>query len=362
MRKAMIFVLVLGWAAPAAAGAANGKADESGAAGKLEAAIADPECLAEADVPDTAYAEYIGARLIKCTGEGGKLAEPVAMEIGGRAYTYFGDRLSLKGDDPDGVVSLGVLGAIKDYSDETRAALDFFLDRFAAEKIDALVLNGDLAATEYEITQVVLHCAERGWLTLVLIGNTEGRTAFNRALLNAYKVAPNAINFDFVRRVDLGGATLVSLPGYLDRKFVHQSGGCSYKPRDVDALADYTAAAEQPVVLVSHGPPAGEDKRALDTAVEAGNVGDARLTGFLREHEIPFGLFGHILEAGGRAVDRKGEPVAAGKWVDNAYLNVGSANPLPWQLNSGELSCGMGALLQIKGDQARFEFIEHPCK
>jgi len=346
MRNALIAILVLGLLGTAWA------ADP----------IEDPESLSEMPAPDNALYRFLKARLLKCTGDGKKLDAPVELSIGGRSYAFDGDTLGLKGADPDGVVSLGVLGAIKDFSGETRKALDFYLDKFAEQKVDAIILAGDLAATEFEITQVVLYCAKRGLLTLALIGNTEGRTAFNRALLNVMKVAPNAVNFDFVRRVDLGGAVLISLPGYVDRKFVHQSGGCSYKPRDVDAMSAYTKDTQVPKVLVSHGPPAGKDKNGLDTAVEAGNVGDARMAGFMQDNQVHYGLFGHILEAGGRALDADGKPVAAGVWVDQAYLNVGSANPLPWQLNSGKLSCGMGAVMQFKDGKGKYTFIEHPCK
>ncbi len=346
MRKIIFVILAMGLSAPAAA----------------EDPIEDPECLSEMPAPDTPYYKYLKSRLLKCTGEGTKLDAPVEMEIAGRKYSYDGDTLSLLGADPDGTVTLGVLGAVKDFSRETRGALDFFLKRFEKDQVDVLVLGGDLAATEFEITQVVLYCAKKGWLVLPLIGNTEGRTAFNRAMLAALKVAPNIINFDFVRKVDMGGAVLVSLPGYLDRRFVHQSGGCSYKPRDVEKLTAYTAGAKGPVVLVSHGPPAGTDRNGLDVAVEAGNVGDARLAGFIREQKIPFGLFGHILEAGGRAVDVDGKPARGGAWLGGFFLNVGSANPLPWQLSSGKLSCGMAALVKIKDGKGSFEFLHHRCR
>ncbi len=325
--------------------------------------IQDPESLSEMKTPDTPYFKFLKSHLLKCAGDGQKIPTPVEMEMAGRKFIFDGKSMKLQGADPDGVVTIGTLGAIKDFSKETRAALDFFLDKFKKENVDVIILDGDIAATEFEITQVVLYCAKSGLPVLALIGNTEGRTAFNRALLNAAKVSPNAINFDLIRRVDLGGAVLVSLPGYLDKKFVHQSGGCSYKPKEVQDLSKYITDTKTPVVVVSHGPPAGKDKNALDTAVEAGNVGDARLAGFLLDHKIPFGIFCHILEAGGRALDMKGNKVKTKEWIPNIYMNVGSANPLPWQLNSGKLSCGMASVLKInKEGKGMLEFIEHPCK
>lgn len=324
--------------------------------------IQDPESLSEMPTPDTPYFKFLKSHLLKCSGQGEKFQKPIEMEMSGRKFSFDGRSLDLQGPDPDGVVTIGTLGAIKDFSKETQAALDFFLEKFKKDKVDVIVLDGDIAATEFEITQVVLYCAKTGLPVLALIGNTEGRTAFNRALLNAAKVAANAINFDLVRRVDLGGAVLVSLPGYLDKKFVHQSGGCSYKPKDVQGIAGLIKDAKTPVVVVSHGPPAGKDKNALDTAVEAGNVGDARLAGFLLDHKVPFGIFCHILEAGGRALDMNGKLVKTKEWIPNVYMNVGSANPLPWQLNSGKLSCGMASVLKIKDGKGMLEFIEHPCK
>jgi hypothetical protein len=167
---------------------------------------------------------------------------------------------------------------------------------------------------------------------------------------------------DIVRRVDLGGAVLVSLPGYRNRKFVHQTGGCSYKPRDVRKLSDLVSQAPAPVVFLCHGPPRGEGRQALDFAAEGGNVGDALLADWLAEEKIPFGIFSHILEAGGQSIDRQHKRVKPGKWVEHVYLNVGSANPLAWQLNSGKLSCGMAAVFKVKGKQASYELLKYTCK
>ncbi len=323
--------------------------------------IGDPESLESLPEPDTAMYRYLKARRLKCTSEWFELATPVETTIGGRTYSYSGPALKAKQPDGDSVVTLGVLGAVKDFSEDAQKALAAFLKRFAKEKVDALVLVGDIAATEFEITQVLLTCAKTGLPVLAVIGNSEGRAAFNRAVLAALKVAPNVINFNIVRRVDLGGATLISLPGYRDKRFVHQTSGCLYKDRDLKALARMIKAAPAPVVLVSHGPPAGRGKRALDYAVEAGNVGDVGLGGLIKKCGVPFGLFSHILEAGGQAVDDQDRPVKPGKWVKSLYINSGSVNPLRWQLNSGKLSCGMAAVFRVKADRASHTFIHLPC-
>lgn len=324
--------------------------------------LLDPELLDQFPEPNTPHYNFLKAQVLRCLGDGARLASPFDLDLGGRRYRFDGRTLALQGSDADGQVVLGLLGAVKDFAPATRQVLDGFMDRFAKEKVDLVVLNGDLAASEREIAQVLLYVAKRGWPVLALIGNTEGRAAFNRAVLGALKVAPNILNFDIVRRIDLGGLSLVSLPGYLDRRFIHQSGGCTYKSEDVAALTGLLSDAPGPVAIVSHGPPRGGDARALDVAVEAGNVGDPDLAAYFRDHKIAFGLFGHILEAGARAIDAAGAPVPAGKTVPNLYLNVGSANPLPWELASGETSCGMAGLFWVKDGLARYEFLHNRCR
>jgi Icc-related predicted phosphoesterase len=329
--------------------------------------LEDPEELERLPQPKHAYYRYLKARRLKCTGDGAQLDRPFEMTFKGRAYTYTGPELRSTKPDPDGQVVLGVLGAIKDFSAESRKALSHFLEKFTKEKVDALVLLGDVAATEFELTQVLLFCARSGLPVLAIIGNTEGRAAFNRAVLASLKVAPNVINMDIVRRVDLGGAVLVSLPGYRNRKFVHQTGGCSYSPRDVRNLSNLVTeapapAVPAPMVFLCHGPPRGKGREALDFAAEGGNVGDALLADWLAEQKIHFGLFSHILEAGGQSTDQHQKRVRPGKWTEHIYLNVGSANPLAWQLNSGKLSCGMAAVFKIKGKQASYELLKYPCK
>ncbi|MBN2494225.1 MAG: hypothetical protein JXR96_06520 [Deltaproteobacteria bacterium] len=335
------------------------------AAAPLDDYIADPDRLSALPAPQTPYAKYLRARRLKCLGDGAA-AGPEKMEIGGRRFVFDGLSLALEGADRDGLVTVGVLGAVKDFSPETREALTTYMRRFEAEGADALLLLGDLAATEMEITRILLHCARRPWPVLALIGNSESRAAFNRAVLAAVRAAPNVVNFDLVRRVDLGGAVLVSLPGYTDKSFVHQSSGCVYRPRDVRELERFVGEApgRERIVLVSHGPPAGKGPRAIDRAVEAGNVGDPELAGFIREHGLRFGLFSHILEAGGRAVDAGQKPVGEGGWHETLFINAGSANPLAWQLNDGSTSCGMAVLLRVnvKTGRASHRWIRLPCR
>src|SRR5205085_5904126 len=114
----------------------------------------------------------------------------------------------------------------------------------------------------------------QGMPVYAVIGNSESRSSFNRALLAAYRSTANVINLDLVRRVEGDGFTLVSLPGYYDRRYLHESAGCRYGPDDAAELPALARGATSPVVLVTHGPPRQSGRGALDVTADGHNVGD----------------------------------------------------------------------------------------
>src|SRR5439155_26001702 len=72
-------------------------------------------------------------------------------------------------------------------------------------------------------------------------------------------------------------------------------------------LARIARGAPSPVVLVTHGPPRQSGKLALDVTEDGHNVGAPDLATAIAEAKINFGVFGHILESGGRATDLEGK-------------------------------------------------------
>jgi hypothetical protein len=159
--------------------------------------------------------------------------------------------------------------------------------------------------------------------------------------------------------VDIFGVHLLSLPGYFNRQFL-QSGACHYDPDDVTALATYAkaiAARGETVVLTSHGPPMGRGPGALDRTPDDEHVGDPQLNTLLEQGDIRFGIFSHILEAGGRAVtDIAGaQPVVVSTKkpmktpVGRLYVNVGSASSFGWGMNDGTTSRGLSAVVTVDG-------------
>jgi Icc-related predicted phosphoesterase len=317
--------------------------------------------------PSADFEAYMLDHETACAGPFDKMARPQTLEIGAGAFKITLDgytaRIDRAGGAPvAGEVRLGVLSSIKDFEEETKQNLDQFLSFFKANKVELILVGGDTAFGETEVTDVFSHLAKSGLPVLGVAGNAESRSGFNRALKDTWAEHKNVINMGLVRRVDFPGVDVISLPGYYDKKFVHQTGACVYKPEDAEGLATLAKeAGEDPVVLLTHGPPKQDGKGAVDYVPGVGNVGDPQITEVLKKAGIPFGIFGHIMEAGGRGTDLSGKKeVKPGTFAAQLYLNPGPANSLPWRMNFGADSFGMAAVLTVKGKQAKFEILRAP--
>src|SRR5947199_74522 len=76
------------------------------------------------------------------------------------------------------------------------------------------------------------------------------------------------------------------------------------------------------VMGVQHGPPGQSGMAPLDVPEDRNDVGDPDLAIAIAEAKINFGVFGHILESGGRAKDLEGKkPVKRGQPASALYLN-----------------------------------------
>ncbi|MFM2152266.1 MAG: hypothetical protein RL199_701, partial [Pseudomonadota bacterium] len=301
-----------------------------------------------------------------CVGDPAeRQAAPTTYDHAGFHYVIDGGKGLVRRTKPrkvPGEVRLGVLSSIRDFEKETKANLDDFLAKFRAADVDAVLVNGDVAINEHEIEPILRYVAKLDVPVLAVIGNAENRSAFNRAAALAHQDAPNVLNTDLVRTLDLDGWDAVSLPGYYDPKYTHQSGYCMYSRDDVRALGKLAKELEGPVVLLSHGPPRQTGPEALDfVSPKVGNVGDETLALVLKKNPIPFGAFGHIGEAGGRATDLAGTTeIPPGQLSDTLYVNPGWANSLPWRMNRGPTNYGRAAILTIVGKQAKWEGFVSP--
>lgn len=255
--------------------------------------------------------------------------------------------------------TLGLLAGIKDLEPETQAMLQVFLANFEKADVDAIVIGGDSSSEPDALDQILEYLGKATNRPLLIVaGNMERGAALNYAILKQRKAgATHLLNLDVIRRYDGDGVDVLGLGGYHDKAYLHLAGGCIYKDKDVEALERAAAASDDPVVLLTHGPPRQHGQQALDYVPGADNVGDPQLEELIARAKIPFGIHGHILEAAGRGTDASGKPLPPRKLHPALFVNQGSANPLPWKLNDGTTSYGLAALMIIDGKKASYEII-----
>jgi Icc-related predicted phosphoesterase len=328
-------------------------------------AVADDDVApAEAHTPPKDFDAYQEANEMTCVGlPDGKQTAVMEYDVGGFHYAINGGhakvtRLKAR-THPD--VRLGIVNAIKDATEETVANLNDYFKRFKAEDVDAILVGGDTAYGEDDIEAILKIVGANDVPVYAVIGNAETRAAWNRAARAAWQANHNIINVDLVRVVNGEGFSLVSLPGYHDKRFSSNVAPCLYTAEDVTALPEVLAGVTGPTVLLTHGPPRQTGKNAIDYTQQAGNVGDPDMAAALAKAKVAFGVFGHIVEAGGRATDASGKKeIKPLTLSDSLYLNPGSANSAPWRMNVGPASYGMAAVMWIDGTKAKYEILKSP--
>jgi hypothetical protein len=300
---------------------------------------------------------YMKANRYACPGPFDTLKTPRELELGGKKYKHTGYKLEVQTPDADHKIVLGVVSAIKDTSEGTKANVKAAFDWFKAEKVEWVVANGDLALEELDLEDVIDLLAAPGLPILTILGNSESKGSFARVFTEKGSKYPNLMNGVWIRQLVLDDAELWTLPGYHDKRFARQGAGCLYKPEDIDDMAvALKPNPKVPIVLVAHGPPRGKGKYALDWISDKTNVGDEKMNELIERKGIPFGIFGHILEAGGRAVgEDMSTPVKSDTPATALYLNAASLSGDPWGLNDGTTATGMAFVVIIEGDKAKYE-------
>jgi hypothetical protein len=164
-------------------------------------------------------------------------------------------------------------------------------------------------------------------------------------------------NLNLIRRVDLDDLNILSMPGYHDPEYVHcQWDRCLYYESDTLSLAEMARETTKPSLVISHGPPRQKERNGIDVVSEGVNVGNPWLTSTLDKAHIPFGAFGNIQEAGGKATNLDGTNfIAQNTFVDSLYLNPGPSDSLAWAMNDGTESHGMAAVVHVVGKKARYK-------
>jgi len=300
--------------------------------------------------PPRTWAEATERYRSDCPAPPFSLAAPERVSVSGRAFVRSGSAWAFA--EPLGApLVIGVVGAIKDAEPETRENLTVAAAAFRKAGAHVVLVPGDLVANEVSVLPAVAAMLDEVFDLPVLVHS--GNYEWTSSLSDTLAEHPGLINMNLAREIDTGAVRLLSLPGYHDRKFL-QPGACHYDDDDLAVAKDAAVRAAKDgdvVVLTSHGPPRGDGKGALDRTPDNEHVGDPNLNALLTDGGIRFGIFSHILEAGGRAVTdvdgktplklpmKKGEP--------RLYMNVGSASSFGWGMNDGTTSRGLGAIVTV---------------
>ncbi|RJO65077.1 MAG: hypothetical protein C4523_16850 [Myxococcales bacterium] len=294
-----------------------------------------------------------------CWGKADPQAPPKTFAVGAWNVEITENyKLRVVNADPAKPLTLGAVTDIKTAIEANLKNLAYFIDEFKKAGVSAIVISGDLAEKLDEYKTVLDVFGQSGILTLFIIGNRDKKEDFTAAANELGAKYPNLINMNRIRLADLGAATIVSLPGYYDPNYIHNPPGCPYNPIHLGDVKKLVEGAKNPVVLVSHGPPRGMGKDAIDQAVEAGNVGDPKMAWLIGEAKIPFGIFGNIHEAGGKAVGADMQNVVKPDVPsDKLYLNPGPADSDPWNMNDGSRSKGMAGLFKLEGGKASYKIL-----
>ena len=350
--------------------------------------------------PATGRSQGLKASEDDCVGPLVRSKNPKEIAFSNQRFKLDGYLLTQLTKDPDEEVVLGIISDTKENTEENRNNVDLILGFFAKEKVEVIVHLGDVASTTpmpeeievpekdekgkplsdadkeryrrrvvnkarreamarslEDIVEIISILAESDLPVLVLSGNRECKTTFNSAMATLSEDFPNVFNLNAVRRVDLDDVDIVSMPGYHDPEYVHCSWDkCLYYESDTLALIELAKEANDPVMAISHGPPRQRDRTGIDVVSEGANVGNPALAAAIRKAGIPFGAFGNIQEAGGKAVNLDGSSlIAQDTFVDSLYVNPGPADSMIWTMNDESESRGMAAVIHIVGKKAKYK-------
>lgn len=302
------------------------------------------------------WTAYIKANRYACPGPLDTLTDARVFEAGGKTYQQTGYRVEVQNPDADQHTKIGVLSASKDISSFTRKNIEAALAWFKKEGVEWIVANGDLALDEFDFEDIVKLLAKDEIPLLVVLGNSDSRGSWARIYRSVAQKYPHVFDGTLVRQIVADDAEFWTMPGYHNKAFIHQTGACTYQTKDVDLIRrSLKPSGLAPVVLVSHGPPQGKGWGALDRIGDKKNVGDPDLTHLIRKRDIPFGIFGHILEAGGRGVagDQKSR-IAPNVYKPKLHVNAGSVSGDPWPMLDGSASYGMALIVELRAGKARY--------
>jgi Icc-related predicted phosphoesterase len=320
-------------------------------------------CLSASAQSHANWEAYAATHGRSCPGPFDTFTTPRNLKLGGKSYTQTGYKVEVVQDaqDKDSDVVIGVVSAVKDLSAGTRRNFQLAMQWFASMDVEWVVGNGDLAIDEFDLEEVFAMFAQTGLPTILTIGNSESRGSWSRGFKSLAK-HPQVLNGNLVRQIIADDVEFWTMPGYHDKAFLRPGSGCRYREDDIkQAKAKLLPTRDRALLLVSHGPPRGKGNNALDLISDKKHVGDPWLSDWIGKSQISFGIFGHILEAGGRGVGANLKTrIRPKKYREKLYINAGSLSADPWGLHNGKTSWGMALVFRIKGKKAQYEVKHFP--
>lgn len=189
------------------------------------------------------------------------------LTLGGHAWTSAGHALTRAGATPD-VVTIGVIGDAGGARPATLAALGRLRAKLDAAKVDVVLVLGGMGSTRAEIEATLGALATTApWPVIALPGDLEPAGDQTAAIADLRSHGAPVLDGRLARYVELGGATLATLPGAsAPERLGAGPDGCAYDAVDVAALTDALSGrpglrilvtAEAPRELAA-GEPTGE--------------------------------------------------------------------------------------------------------
>jgi Icc-related predicted phosphoesterase len=285
-----------------------------------------------------------------------KTGENKTLQIGQTTWELNGSTLTQKSPANADQIVIGIVSDIKEDSPENLTNIKTLVAWFKQKHADVIVVDGDSGQSREQLINVLSALGSSRLPTFVTIGNRESTKDYKQAMLALASDYSNVVDLSVVRRIHTPQADFISMPGYFNAAYIHAVDGCHYVSSDIETLTELVKASKSPVVLVSHGGPRQIGELAIDRTSDQQNVGDPALADFIEKQHIPFGIFGNIHEAGGKATDLVGSRILPqNTWQTSMYLNPGPVDSVRWQMNDKTESVGMGAIMIIKDGKASYE-------
>ncbi len=305
----------------------------------------DPNCIqVNAEAPQKEYV-YGGATF---TQKGAILSRQPPKDIPVDQVVY------------DTNLRIGHLSDIHHLGSATQKNLRGFLAAFQEKKVDVIVVTGDLASTKDVFESTLKLIAEFNIPSVILPGHLMCISDYHDVMEKVTGRKPATI-IDGARlsEVRLGQTSLFPLPGHYDADYLHCAKGCLQNSTDLERLSTALGTSNaQTKVVIAAMPHQQSGQHAVDQTFDGVHIGNPKLTSILKQHQIRFGLYGGVEDAGAQASDFDGRlTIPENTYARHFFLNAGSADATPWQQNNGTKSVGSAAIVTIRGEEAVFEVL-----